>query len=356
MIARGMQNDVSRISPLTSAITLAIAIAGAALGWAINAPVYMLLGPAIAVTLAGLGGLTTGVDPRLRDLCFLLLGIAVGAGFDADALAAMLRWPLAFAFMALIIWAILVLCRFMLVRGFGFDPRSAILASAPGHLSFVMAIATEGGSDVARISITQSVRLLSLTIVVPFIALAMGIEVSGNVAPQGNQMSLPVIGILAALSAGVGYIFMRLNVPAPLLLGGMAVSALGHVTELTPGVLPAWLILPAYLVLGGLIGTRFSGVTLARLTSGLMAGLAITGVAVGLAALGAVPVGLALGMPLAHVLVAFAPGGFETMIAMGAVLGVIPGFVAACHIMRLVVLSFVLPAMLARQRRKEGAA
>ena len=350
-----MQKDISRISAQTTAVTLAIAIAGAALGWAINAPVYMLLGPAIAVTLAGLGGLSTGVDTRLRDACFLLLGIAVGAGFDADALAAMLRWPLAFVFMALIIWAILILCRIMLVRGFGFDPRSAILASAPGHLSFVMAIATEGGSDVARISITQSVRLLSLTIVVPFIALAMGIEVSGNVAPQGDQMSLPVIGILAALSAGVGYLFMRLNVPAPLLLGGMAVSAIGHVTELTPGVLPAWLILPAYLVLGGLIGTRFSGVTLARLTSGLTAGLAITGVAVGLAALGAVPVGLALGMPLAHVLVAFAPGGFETMIAMGAVLGVIPGFVAACHIMRLVALSFVLPAMLARHRRKEGA-
>jgi uncharacterized membrane protein AbrB (regulator of aidB expression) len=36
------------------------------------------------------------------------------------------------------------------------------------------------------------------------------------------------------------------------------------------------------------------------------------------------------------------------MIAMGAVLGVTPGFVAACHIMRLVVLSLLLPAMLSR--------
>jgi uncharacterized membrane protein AbrB (regulator of aidB expression) len=53
-------------------------------------------------------------------------------------------------------------------------------------------------------------------------------------------------------------------------------------------------------------------------------------------------------MPVAHVLVAFAPGGLETMIAMGAVLGVVPGFVAACHIARLFVLTFLLPMLLAR--------
>ena len=37
-----------------------------------------------------------------------------------------------------------------------------------------------------------------------------------------------------------------------------------------------------------------------------------------------------------------------TMIAMGAVLGVVPGFVAACHMMRIFVLSVLLPLMLAR--------
>jgi len=55
-------------------------------------------------------------------------------------------------------------------------------------------------------------------------------------------------------------------------------------------------------------------------------------------------------MPVAHVLVAFAPGGLETMIAMGAVLGVVPGFVAACHVARLMVLTVLVPAMLGRVR------
>ncbi|MEX3315267.1 AbrB family transcriptional regulator [Sulfitobacter sp. PS-8MA] len=340
-------------SPRDTPLTLAVGGAGALLFWWLNAPVYMLLGPVIAVSIVSLAGLRTGVDARLRDACFIVLGLAVGAGFNHDAVNAMVRWPLAFVFMTGVIWGIMVVCRGMLARFFGFDARSALLAAAPGHLSFVMAVASEGGSDVARISITQSVRLLALTIVVPFAALLMGVDMTGQITPAGAGVGPLAIVALVAAAVLVGLLFKRLSIPAPLLMGAMVVSAIAHLTRLETGVLPQWLTIFAYLVLGSLIGSRFSGMTLARLKSGLGAGLAITGVAVGLAGLGAVPVAWALGMPLGHVLVAFAPGGLETMIALGAVLAVVPGFVAACHIMRLVVLSVLLPAMLARVARRE---
>ena len=351
-----MRWPIPSLAPRDTVLTLAAGAFGALLFWWLNAPVYMLLGPVIAVSLLGLMGVRTAVDPRLRDACFVVLGIAVGAGFNQDAVNAMLRWPLAFVFMTGVIWGIMALCRWMLARYFCFDPRSALLASAPGHLSFVMAIASDSGSDVPRISITQSVRLLALTIVVPFAALLMGVDMTGNIAPAGAGMSLLSILVMIGVSVVVGMIFAWLSVPAPLLMGAMVVSAIAHLTGLETGVMPGWLTLVAYLVLGSLIGTRFSGITPARLASGLGAGLAITGVAVGLAGLGAVPVAWALGMPLGHVLVAFAPGGLETMIALGAVLAVVPGFVAACHIMRLVVLSLLLPAMLARVARQEQRA
>ena len=338
-------------SPRFTLVTLAVAVMGTVVAWAVSAPVYMLIGPAVAVTLAGLAGVRTAVDHRLRDVCFVVLGVAVGAGFDSDALSAMARWPLAFVFMGLVIVLIMVVSKAVLTRWFGFTPHGALLAASPGHLSFVMAMAAETGSDVARISIVQSVRLLFLTLVVPFVALALGVDMSGNVTPGGQVMPLPsIIGVLV-LSVAVGLIFQRLRVPAHLLVGAMAVSAIGHLTGLAQGVLPFWMILPAYVVLGALIGTRFSGVTLPLLTSGLTAGMVGTVLALVLAGLGALPVALALGMPLAHVLVAFAPGGLETMIALGAVLAVVPGFVAACHIMRLVILSVVLPWMLARLSR-----
>ena len=333
---------------ITTALTVAVGAIGALIGWAVGAPIYLLIGPAVLVSLAGLAGLKMGISLSVRNACFVVIGLAVGAGFDRSALDAMIRWPLAFVVVGLLIWGMLALSRWLLSRYFGFDRRSALLAAAPGHLSFVLAMAAEAGDNVVRVSTTQSVRLLSLTLVVPFVALSMGVDLGGSIVPQGALMGAGLTVVLLAFGVGAGLLLGRLNVPAPMLIGPMLVSALGHLTEIAPGVLPIWLVLPAYLVLGALIGTRFSGVSMDDLGKGLAAGLAVTGVAVGLALLAAVPVGLALGVPLAHVLVAFAPGGFETMIAMGAVLGVVPGFVAACHMMRIFVLSVLLPLMLAR--------
>ncbi len=340
-------------NPFATPITLAVGGLGAAIGWAVGAPIYMLVGPAVAVTLAGLAGLRTAVANPVRDACFVAVGLAVGAGFNRDALQAMIRWPFAFVGIAVLIVAIMVISRWMLRRYFDFDDRAALMASAPGHLSFVIAMASDTGADVARIAMTQSVRVLLLTLAVPFAAVFMGVDLSGSVGATGASISVWSLAVLVVLAVVVGRVFGQLSVPAPLLLGAMFVSAIGHLTQLADGVMPELVVVPAYLVLGSLIGTRFSGVTPAQLLRGLSAGVAITLVAVIAAAVASVPVALALEMPLAHVLVALAPGGLETMIAMGVVLGVVPGFVAACHIMRLVVLSVLLPWMMARINRRD---
>ncbi|MFG6590870.1 AbrB family transcriptional regulator [Sulfitobacter sp. 1A12157] len=94
-----MRWPIPSLAPRDTVLTLAAGGFGALLFWWLHAPVYMLLGPVIAVSVLGLMGVRTAVDPRLRDACFVVLGIAVGAGFNQDAVNAMLRWPLAFVFM-----------------------------------------------------------------------------------------------------------------------------------------------------------------------------------------------------------------------------------------------------------------
>lgn len=329
-------------------VTLCVAVLGALLAFAVNAPVYMLTGPAAAVSLAGLAGMRVQIDPRFRDVCFVVLGVTVGAGFSHDAYAAMLRWPVAIAVVGVLTWATVVACRAVLQHGFGYSRQTALLAGAPGHLSFVVAIAESTGRDIVKISVTQSVRLLLLTLVVPFIALALGIDLTGAVMPQGDAWPLWVLAVLGMLAIVFARLLTRWRVPAPLLIGAMLVTGAWQLGGVYPGVMPHWLVLPAYVALGALIGTRFSDVTAAALLRCLGAGLAITAVAVAIAGVGAVLVALTLGMPSSHVLLAFAPGGLETMIAMGVMLGVVPGFVAACHITRLMVLSVLLPLMTPR--------
>lgn len=330
--------------------TLALGAGGAVLAWVLGLPVPMLIGPALAVSLVALAGVRAALPDRLRDSCFVIMGLGIGAGFDPNATAAILRWPLAFAALTVGLLVTMSLCRAVLTRGFGFDSTSALLASAPGHLSFVLGLAADTGGDIGRVAVVQTIRLLALTVTVPFVALAMGIDMRGAAIEFGAPMMLWHLILLMPAGVLAGLACVRLRLPAPMLLGAMAVSAATHATSLTPGAVPSELMIPTFAVLGTLIGTRFSGMSLAQFRAALAAGLITTAIAVGVATLIALPVAAVLSMPAAQVLAAFSPGGLETMVALGAAMGASPGFVAACHFMRLMILSVLIPLSLRRVR------
>ena len=330
------------------AVTCAAGAAGAGLGWVLSFPVYLLTGPAAVATALGLAGVRLGLPDGLRGAAFVVIGTGIGAGVDPRATAALLTWPVAFAVLAAMLVGLMAVSQQMLWRVFGFSRRDAVLAAAPGHLSYVLSIGAATGSDVARIAVVQSIRLLALTFLVPLAALALGIEVTGTILPPGATMGPGQTAALLLAGLAAGGILHRLGVPAPLLLGALATSTLAHLTDLTPGTLAPWLAVPGFAILGTLIGSRFAGVPLGVLRRAVGAGAAVTVLAVGVSALAALAVAAIIGMPPAHLLIAFAPGGFETMIAIGAVLGASPGFVAACHVARLLILSVLVPWMLPR--------
>ncbi len=335
--------------------TLAIGGGGAGLAYLIHMPVWVLTGPAILVSAASLTGLRCDLDTRLRDFVFLFIGIGVGAGVDADLRAALVTWPVAFLALSAAIFAMLILGRALLTRFYGFDRRNALLATTPGHLSFVLGLSAEAGLDVATISIVQTIRLLALTLTVPFAAQGFGVELGPDILPAGPPMSVANTLILLALSAALGFILRHLKVPAAFVIGAMIVSGSVHVTGLIDGRLSPPIALAAFVFMGALIGTRFSGVTPARLRAALGAGLTSTLLAAGIAIAAALPVAWGLGLDPVHVIVAFSPGGLETMIAMGAVLGADPGFVAGAHVVRLLILPVLVPLLLGRRRGPESA-
>jgi len=330
--------------------TLLAGAAGAGLAYWLSLPLYILTGPAILVSTISLTGIRFEIADPVRDVALLLIGIVIGSGVNGETTAAILRWPLAFLALLVMLVMSLMICRFLLTRFFGFDPRSAILASTPGHLSFVLTTSAELNLNVANIATVQSVRLLALTLVVPFMATAFGVKVDGDFLPVGQTMQTAGVIIMFAVSLGLGLVLKRARIPAPLLMGGLMVSSSAHIVDLTPGVPAPEMVLGCFMVLGTMIGSRFSGITLVQLRRGLVAGLLITIVAVVLAAIAALSISAFLAMPPVHVIVAFAPGGLETMVSMGILLGANPGFIAACHIGRLLLLSAMIPFFLGRNK------
>lgn len=333
-----------------AAAALVIGAAGAAVFWMIGFPAAMLTGPATAVSVATVLGVRCTIPPLLRDGVFILIGVSIGSTVTPEVIATAMAWPLSLAVLMVTLVLVLVIAMIALERVFRFDRMTAMLSATPGHLSYVLGLSTEMGADVARVALVQSIRVLLLTLVVPVLVALWGVEGTASLQDRGH-IAPWAIALIFPLAIMLGLGLQRLHVPAPLVLGAMAVSALGQGADITPGALPDGLIGAAFVAMGALIGTRFVGVDRGALAGALLAGLVCTLIACGVAAVGAVLVSGVLGLPPAVLLLAFAPGGVEVMAAIAIETGLEPAFVAAHHVFRLLALTVIVPVMVIWARR-----
>jgi membrane AbrB-like protein len=335
---------------LRFALTLVIGGAGALLASSLALPAPFLIGPAVAVTLSGLAGLDLNVPHLVRNACFVIVGVSMGSTVTPDIFIAARTWPVSFMMVFVTVVLLLFVAAFVLRRVFSYDRTTALLAASPGHLSYVLSLAAEMRCDLRAVSISQSVRVLALTITVPLI-----VEVFDLAGPESivivPTMDLPILLAILVASAVMGVLFKRWKFPAALLVGGVFVSIGTHVTGSVTGSVPNWLLTPTYVLLGSLIGTRFSGVSLADLRIGLISGLVVTAVVTALAASIAIMVSYLADVPLDAALIAFSPGGLETMAAMAVMLHADPTYVGAHHVLRLMFLSVLMPLVLGKGSR-----
>ena len=332
-------------------LALAIGAAGGVIASSAGFPAPWLTGPAFFVTVGAMAGLRLSIPNRLRNTVFTVIGMTIGSGVTPEMVATAAQWPLSIVILVAAMVVIMTLGTVLLERGFGYDRTTALLGAAPGHLSYVLSLSTAIRADIPAISIIQSTRVLVLTLAVPFLAAAIAEGGLEQALPDGEAMTAMVLVATTLVAIGLALVFQRLNVPAAFLLGGMLASSAGHLTGVGPGLVPAWLTIPAFVVMGTLIGTRFSGVSLALIRHAAAAALAFTALA-GIVAVmaGLLATGL-LGLPLVQTLVAYAPGGLEAMAAMALLLGVNPAFVAAHHIARLLFLTLLIPLATHRAAR-----
>ncbi|NRB21060.1 MAG: AbrB family transcriptional regulator [Rhodobacteraceae bacterium] len=335
-----------------SAVTLVIGGIGALVALAIDMPMGLLAGPAVAVALAGLCGLQTGIAPALRNAGFLLVGLSIGSMIGPDSVQAMIRWPIAFFMLAVLTLITPWIGRWLVPRLLPFGRDEAFLAAAPGHLSLVIALADSLSLSLTRPVVLASIRLMVLTLVVPLAAQAAGMDIGAGLPRGYGSASWAWIVLQIAAALALSPILHWLKLPAPTLLAGIMVAASTHLTSVITGTLPDWLAQAALVLMGSLIGTRFSGMSWQDLRHSLLAGLSIVVLTSGLAVAFAIPAARLSGLPITDVLLGFAPGGLETMIIVAAAMGADPSFVAAAHVFRLLILAIVLTLYATHIHRK----
>ncbi|HEY8575896.1 MAG TPA: AbrB family transcriptional regulator [Devosia sp.] len=339
---------------LQTLITIALAAIGGGVATLLGLPAGWLMGGALAVTAAALAGVRVAMPNRLRDVVFVLIGMSMGGSVAPNSLQLLASWPVSLAGLVIELVLIVSLTGWMLSRLFKLDAGTAYLSSFPGHLSFVMSIAAAGVGDARQIVIIQVIRILMLTIAVPLGSTFLPIDHFTAPAPSA-YLNAWQLTLLAAGCIAVGLLFLRLKVPAGLVLGAMAASTAAKLGGLYVEAIPTPLTTVAFILTGALIGSRFAGITRGEFMTAAKGGVIATAMTVGIVTLVTYVVSLFVDMPFGQLWLGLSPGALEGMGALGIALGYDTAFIAAHHVIRLLLLSFAIPAVVVLIRRREAA-
>jgi uncharacterized protein len=325
-----------------------IAGLGGLLFYGLGVPAAWLSGAAIAATLWGLSGFAVPMPRALADAAMLVSGAAMGAAVTPAAIAAIGRYPGSVMLLIVGVLAISLASSLWLVRISGWRKADAVLASVPGALSTVLAVAADRKADVPSVAIVQNLRLFVLIALLPSVVVATGGGSATNaLIGQGMPVESPS-GMAFILIGGLalGFVFKTLKVAAPILLGATVLSAVSHGTEFVTGVIPPVIATGGLVLIGLFIAERFRNIQRSTLRRALVAALGSFSVGMGVAVIFAGLAAWLAGVSFANSLVAFAPGGLEAMTVLALVLGLDPLYVGIHHLVRFLGIGLVLPFLI----------
>jgi hypothetical protein len=323
--------------------TLVIGAAGGMLFLWAELPGGLISGAMIAVGVAAIAGRPLTVPPLLTQAVLVLLGISLGSLMSRQLLQHVGAYPLTIGLLALATFCSTFGSSLYLQRIHGWDRTSAFLAGSPGALSQITMLAIERGADVSAIAVVQIMRVILLTAAL-LLALTGIAPSSPPTAAVAIASPLELAELIAAAIAGA--LLLRLmKFPASWMFGAMIGSGLLHGTGQIDGGLPPSVRAVALVGIGALIGTRFGRMKIGVLLSHVNAALGSFAISIAITATFVAVIALTTHVRFSDIVVAFAPGAMDAMLALALTLHIDPIFVGAHHLSRFVFVSIAIPGI-----------
>jgi membrane AbrB-like protein len=198
---------------------------------------------------------------------------------------------------------------------------------------------------VPAIAVVQTMRVIILTAALPMLLALTGIAPSSPPAAALTIASPLELAELVAASVAAALLLRLTKFPASWMFGAMIGSAILHGTGLIEGGLPPWVRGVALIGIGALIGARFARMKAKTLLSHVNAALGSFAVAIAISAVFVAVIALTTHVRFADVIVAFAPGAMDAMLALALTLHIDPIFVGAHHLSRFVFVTIATPGI-----------
>jgi membrane AbrB-like protein len=350
-----LQPSIDRMAIFRNvAETLGFAAAGGLTLGLLGMPAGFLSGSILAVAGASLAGRPMLIPTTLMRILLVLIGISLGSVVTPETLHGMATYPLSIAALIVAMTCISVSGTCYLRAVHGWDKLTANLAAAPGGLSQVMALAIELDSDVRAIAIVQTVRVAIIAVGLPAALALLGLvgHATGSVGGSFNPGQLDELAILVVASTVAAIIAYRVRFPGGLLFGAMLTSGALHGSGLIHVAMPWWATNTVMIAFGAVTGSRFANTPLRMLLHYLGAAFGSFAIALTVTAMFAAGLVGLLALPVAEVMIAFAPGAVDAMMLLALALHLDPVYVGAHHLTRIFFVSITMPLVARRVARR----
>jgi hypothetical protein len=248
-------------------LTLLLAYSAARLCVWWQTPIPWMIGPLVVTSLVSVLGAPTASWTPFRNAGQWVIGAALGLYFtpEVGALVAGLWWAIALG----IVWAL------ALGLGFGVWLRrvhaqhlpglsaaqlfgTTYFAGAIGGASEMTLIAERHGARTDLVAAAHSLRVLLVTLSIPFAMQAWGVSGLDLATPGAREVHLPGLGWLALLSLAGALGMRRFGRANPWFMGALLVTMALTLSGVVLSALPGWLTAAAQLVIGVSLGVRFT--------------------------------------------------------------------------------------------------
>jgi hypothetical protein len=335
----------SRTRILNVLETLAIGTAGGALFLWAHLPGGLISGAMIAVGIAAIAGRPLAVPPILIQIVLVLLGISLGSLMSRQLLQHVSAYPVTIALLALATFCSTFGSSLYLQRFHGWDRTSAVLAAVPGALSQIIILAVEKDANVPAIAVVQTMRVIILTAALPLLLALIGLAPAAAPTMTMEVASPLQLTELIAASVAASLLLRLIKFPASWMFGAMIGSSVLHGIGLVEGGLPPWTRAVALIGIGALIGARFARMRPKTLLSHVNAALGSFVVAILISGVFVAVIALTTAVHFSDIVVAFAPGAMDAMLALALTLHIDPIFVGAHHLSRFVFVTIATPGI-----------
>jgi len=328
-------------------IVMLISIPSAILADFFNIPLAWMLGPMITISVVALKGVKVKMPKLALSSILIILGLHIGNYIDQSLINQMKEWVWTSAIMFIYILLSIFIVSNYLQKYSGYKDKTSIFSAAPGALGPLLILAEYEKSDLSQVATSHLIRLIIIITLFPFIVVNFSNAEATNVI-KFNYLEQNHFDLLILLTGSILLIllFDKIGVPAALLSGTLVASGVLQISEVASYKLPEQSIDYCLLILGASVGCRFADKSLNEVAKNTFHSFVATILLIILGVIAAIIAGYFIDVNFLTLLLSFCPGGIYEVAVIAIAFNLDPNFVAFHHIIRLLMILFIVPVIL----------